>query len=175
MINNCCVKTAAGTFFGLVVVSSLAISTLPFVTSLIPSGGVATSDDPLEKLSIDSGRRDGFHGNHSGSYYESYWHDSYDVYIRQLLHRESAINGSNSDHFIMTNTSTSPTGGSNNAPVMTPWVLFFTIVVCLTFYRVAATSAFTTLGIVVNDSVDKEMRGINTDHCLFMSSCSDID
>jgi glucan phosphoethanolaminetransferase (alkaline phosphatase superfamily) len=68
-----------------------------------------------------------------------------------------------------TSTSTSTMDGSNTVhsplfgPVVTPWVIFITIAVSLTFYRVSATSAFTTLGIVINQSVDKDMRGINTD------------
>ena len=179
VINNCCVKSAAGTFFGLIVVSSVAIFILPIATSLVSSSGsgLAISDDSLKKALIDSGgRRSGFHTNHSVDYHELYSHNPpYDIYIRHLLHpvsasasaSASAINGNGSSSSLIntTNTSPSPSDGSNNnhsslfGPSITPWVLFFTIVVCLTFYRVAATSAFTTLGIVVNDSVDKEMRG----------------
>jgi hypothetical protein len=39
------------------------------------------------------------------------------------------------------------------------WALFIAVAVSLVFYRVLATSAFTTLGIIVNDSVDKDVRG----------------
>ena len=39
------------------------------------------------------------------------------------------------------------------------WVLYFVIVGCLAMYRASATSAFTTLGIVVNGSVERELRG----------------
>ena len=39
------------------------------------------------------------------------------------------------------------------------WCLYCVIVGCLAVYRASATSAFTTLGIVVNDSVDRELRG----------------
>ena len=42
------------------------------------------------------------------------------------------------------------------------WCLYATIVGFLAIYRASATSAFTTLGIVVNDSVDREMRGEKT-------------
>lgn len=168
VIKNCCVKTPAGTFFGLIVVSSIAILMLPIATSLVSSSGLATSDDSSKKALIDSGgRSNGFSTNHSVDYHELYSHNPpYDIYIRHLLNPVSAINGSTNSLINTTNTSSSPRddGSYNNhfslfGPSIAPWVLFFTIVVCLTFYRVAATSAFTTLGIVVNESVDKEMRG----------------
>ena len=177
VINNCCAKSAAGTFFGLIVVSSVAIFILPIATSLVSSSGLAISDDSsLKKALIDKGgRRSGFYTNHSVDYHELYSHNPpYDIYIRHLLNPASASaingNGSTSSLINTTNTSPSPRDGSNNnhstlfGPSITPWVLFFTIVISLTFYRVAATSAFTTLGIVVNDSVDKEMRGSNCNY-----------
>lgn len=185
VINNCCVKTAAGTFFGLIVVSSVAIFIFPIATSLVSSSGPSISDDS-GKMNAESWQRSVIHANNSasasgtvtgsGSNYESYSQDPYDMYIRQLFHRESSINSSISNHINMTNTSTSTMDGSNTVhsplfgPVVTPWVIFITIAVSLTFYRVSATSAFTTLGIVVNESVDKDMRGINTDHCPLLLS-----
>ena len=178
VINNCCVKTAAGTFFGLIVVSSVAIFIFPIATSLVSSSGPSVTDDS-GKINAESWQQSVIHANYSasgtvtgsGSNYESYSQDPYDMYIRQLFHQESSINSSISNHIIMTNTSTSTIDGSNTVhsplfgPVVTPWVIFITIAVSLTFYRVSATSAFTTLGIVVNESVDKDMRGINNAHC----------
>lgn len=172
VINNCCVKTAAGTFFGLIVVSSVAIFIFPIATSLVSSSGPIVSDDS-GKIDAESWQRSVIRANNSGSgtYYESYSQDPHDMYIRRLFHRESTIISSISNHINMTNTSTSTGDGSNTVhtplfgPVVTPWVIFITIAVSLTFYRVSATSAFTTLGIVVNESVDKDMRGINTGHC----------
>jgi hypothetical protein len=178
VINNCCVKTAAGTFFGLIVVSSVAIFIFPIATSLVSSSGPSIGDDS-GKINAESWQRSVTNANSGasgtatgcGSNYESYSQDPYDMYIRQLFHRESSINSSISNHMDMTNTSTSTStmDGSNTVhsplfgPVVTPWVIFITIAVSLTFYRVSATSAFTTLGIVINQSVDKDMRGINTD------------
>jgi hypothetical protein len=183
VIKNCCVKTAAGTFFGLIVVSSVAIFIFPIATSLVSSSGPSISEDS-GKINAESWQRSVIHANNSasgigtGSNYESYSQVPYDMYIRQLFHRESSINSSISNHISMTNTSTSTStsDGSNTVhsplfgPVMTPWVIFITIAVSLTFYRVSATSAFTTLGIVVNESVDKDMRGINNDHCHLLLS-----
>jgi hypothetical protein len=181
VINNCCVKTAAGTFFGLIVVSSVAIFIFPIATSLVSSSGPSISDDS-GKINGESWQRSVTHANYSasgtvtGSNYESYSQDPYDMYIRQLFYRESSINSSISNQISMTNTSTSTMDGSNTVhsplfgPVVTPWVIFITIAVSLTFYRVSATSAFTTLGIVVNESVDKDMRGINNAHCHMLLS-----
>lgn len=55
--------------------------------------------------------------------------------------------------------STVMTGAQSNSNHTSFWPVFSTIVISLIFYRVTATSAFSTLGIIANDSVNKELRG----------------
>lgn len=55
--------------------------------------------------------------------------------------------------------STVMTGAQSNSNHTSFWPVFSTIVISLIFYRVTATSAFSTLGIIANESVDKELRG----------------
>jgi MFS family permease len=42
---------------------------------------------------------------------------------------------------------------------MSSWLLYFTVVGFMTTYRASATAAFSTLAMVVNASVDRELRG----------------
>jgi hypothetical protein len=59
---------------------------------------------------------------------------------------------------------------AKNTPDSSFWTVFFTIVAVLTVYRTLATSAFTTLGIITNASVDKELRGTLNGFIMTMGS-----
>ena len=188
-MKNCCVRGPGSTYFALVGVSSLSIFLLPIVSHIIePSGkylhfpntsnSTATGTGAVAASYSTSSRSIGSAGYSTYSHYvgntfsyshnhnnnhdtdrgrHEYGHSSFNYHENHSSHLPSIFSLENN---ILGGTQTVDSMNYHVQPSPhSSWALFFAVTLALVFYRVLATSAFTTLGIIVNDSVDKDVRG----------------
>ena len=186
-MKNCCVRGPGSTYFALVGVSSLSIFLLPIVSHIIePSGkylhfpntsnSTATGTGAVAASYSTSSRSIGSAGYSTYSHYVgntfSYSHNyNHDTDRGRHEYGHSAFNHHEYHSSILPSIfslENNILGGTQTVDSMnyhvqpsphSSWALFLAVTVALVFYRVLATSAFTTLGIIVNDSVDKDVRG----------------
>lgn len=164
-MNSCCVKGPGFTYFALVSLSSLSIFLLPIVSHLIePSGKYLNYADTNTGTAADI-------PHNNISHYVRYNTRTDNIYSTIDYSTHSSFSYREKDF----SNSMSIFGTKNNIPDGTrnlnssnfvhsnshsTWAMFIAVSLSLVFYRVLATSAFTTLGIIVNDSVDKDVRGV---------------
>ena len=187
LIKNCCTSGPGGTFFGLACVSCIGIFALPLITQLISNqfpfarnGNGNGNGNGVGSLSgtytgNDSASSDLISRFHFAHTFLN-CNDSGGTSLTDSLRRydDGGANAANLSvvdrtyHISSSNTATmgcistknsSNDSSSTHQSDLAFWCIYGTIVGCLAVYRASATSAFTTLGIVVNDSVDRELRG----------------
>ena len=210
-MHRCCTTGPAGTFFGFIATSSVAVFILPIAAQIVSdpayfstvmAGSQSNSSAAhlhemsagINNLSVFNDHRteSTFAGINVSNILHFFTYHPY-AHITDSLSRNfnsgyignnyTSIGISNSNNFVNSSSYSvdiiQSNINSNAQTVNDPsshtsfWPVFSTIVVSLILYRVTATSAFSTLGIIANDSVDKELRGeVYTLHITQLHLCT---
>jgi hypothetical protein len=184
---------AGSTFFRMTFIAGIAVFILPIVTHFAQIYSVQN----INKTSLNSDVYKGDFNitdvNHSGTYGSTYSFLSVfsnSIYTKSFQNTENDgflyLNGIKNQEYnnhLYTNQMANNTiyyqngtdTGANNISTVHAsnssfWTVFISIVAVLTVYRTFATSAFTTLGIITNASVDKELRGTLNGFIMTMGS-----